>query len=188
MKYIITEQQYRLLTEDKIYKVDFSDFNNDWDILQRHLEKKKNPPYVIIGNLNLSGTDIKTLGSLVGVEGSLYLGYNKRIEDLGNLQYVGGSFELYKSNIKSLGNLESVGGWLDLRKSNIESLGNLESVGDYLSLGYTNIESLGNLEYVGGYLDLRHTPLSKTTTKEEIRRQVKVEGEIVISIYRYGNS
>ena len=182
MKYIITESQYKLLTEGKIYNVDFNNFNNDWSTLQRHLEFKGNPPYKIIGDLNLSRTDIKTLGSLVGVEGSLYLRYNKLIEDLGNLQYVRGSFELYKSNIESLGNLESVGGYLDTRKSNIRYLGNLKSVGGCLSLGYTNTESLGNLEYVGGYLDLRLTPLSEKTTKEEIRNMpnLTIEGEIYL--------
>ena len=34
------------------------------------------------------------------------------------------------------------------------------------------------LKYVGGYLDLRHTPLSKVITKEELRKQIYVEGVI----------
>jgi len=34
------------------------------------------------------------------------------------------------------------------------------------------------LNYVGLWLDLRHTPLSKVTTKEELRKQIYVEGVI----------
>jgi len=49
-----------------------------------------------------------------------------------------------------------------------------------LDLMNTSIKSLGNLEYVGDYLDLRNTPLSKITTKEEIRAKVKVGGDIYL--------
>ena len=157
MKYIITESQYKLLTEEKILKLDFDVFNNDWNLLQRFLDKKGNPPYKIIGDLDLRGVDVVTLGSLVGVEGDL---------------------DLHGSKIKSLGNLKSVGGYLNLGYTKIESLGNLKSVGGYLNLMNTNITSLGNLQYVGSYLNLRDTPLSKTTTEEEIRSQVDVGGNI----------
>ena len=116
MKYIITEQQYNLLTEDKILRLDFDTFNNDWDLLQRFLEKKGNPPYKITGNLDLEHSDIKSLG---------------------NLQSVGGNLYLYSSNIKSLGNLEFVVRNLDLRHSSIESLENLQSVGGFLDLRFT---------------------------------------------------
>ena len=116
MKYIITEWQYRLLTEDRILKLDFDVFNNDWDVLQRFLERRGNPPYEIIGNLDL---------------------YESNIESLGNLQSVGGYLDLRLSKIESLGNLQSVGGDLDLFNTNIESLGNLQSVDGYLKLKYT---------------------------------------------------
>ena len=103
------------------------------------------------------------------------------IESLGNLISVGGRLNLFDSNIKSLGNLESVKGGLDLRHSKIKSLGNLQSVGGNFNLGYSKIKSLGNLQSVGGYLDLRNTPLSETYPLEkEIRKQVKVEGDIYL--------
>ncbi len=137
MKYIITESQYKLLTEDRILKLDFDVFNKDWNLLQRFLDKKGNPPYKIIGDLDLFGADIESLGNLVSVEGYL---------------------SLYGSKIKSLGNLQSVGGNLFLTNTNIKSLGNLQSVGNHL------------------YMHM--TPLSKTTTKEEIRNQVGVGGDI----------
>ena len=65
-----------------------------WNIIQKILERKGNPPYSIEGDLFLFGT---------------------RIKSLGNLQSVGGSLDLEGTRIKSLGNLQSVGGNLDLK-------------------------------------------------------------------------
>jgi hypothetical protein len=114
MKYIITENQYKLLTEEeKVLRIPLAAFNYNWDDLQLFLERRGNPPYEITDDLNL---------------------YESEIESLGNLTSVGGNLDLYKSNIKSLGNLTSVGGYLNLEDSNIKSLGNLTSVGGYLDL------------------------------------------------------
>jgi hypothetical protein len=98
MKIIITENQYkRILREEEEQKVlripSFKFFNNDWDLLQKFLERNGNPPYSIGGDLFLEGTSI---------------------ESLGNLTSVGGTLDLRFSQIKSLGNLQSVGGNLDL--------------------------------------------------------------------------
>jgi hypothetical protein len=159
MKYLITERQLKLIKEDNIRKIDFDIFNNDWALLQKFLERRGNPPYIITGDLNL---------------------YGLKIESLGNLQSVGGYLYLTGSNIESLGNLQSVGGYLYLTGSNIESLGNLQSVGGNLDLNSTKIESLGNLQSVGGNLYLNRTPLSKITTEKEIRNQVEVGGGIYL--------
>jgi hypothetical protein len=164
MKYIITNKQYNLLMEssdeEKLLKVpDFSFFANDWDVLQAYLKSKGNPRYYIDGNVNLIESDIISLGNLVRVEGYL---------------------DLRSTNITSLGNLEYVGGDLDLFNTDIESLGNLVRVEGDLNLFKSKIESLGNLEYVGGYLGLKNTPLSKTTTKKEIRSKVDVLSDIYL--------
>ena len=161
MKYLITERQLKLIKEDNIRKINFEVFNNDWDLLQKFLERRGNPQYILIGDLDLRGLDVVTLGSLVGVEGSLHLSNNKIIENLGNLQYVRDILNLLNSSIKSLGNLQYVG--RDLYLSDSEK-----------------IEDLGNLETVGGDLYLRHTPLSKTTNRKEIRDKVKVGNRIFI--------
>jgi len=126
MKYIINEHQYKLLTEqeEEILRVPFAAFGNDWDSLQNYLERRGNPPYEITDDLDL---------------------YRSEIKSLGNLTSVGGSLNLNIANIKSLGNLTSVGGDLNLRYSEIESLGNLTSVGGDLSLWNSKIESFGNL-------------------------------------------
>lgn len=161
MKYIINERQYKLLTEqeEKILRIPFAAFGNDWDLLQKFLEKKGNPPYEITDDLNLPESEIKSLGNLVSV---------------------GGDLNLYESNIKSLGDLVSVGGYLDLSETNVESLGNLTSVGGHLDLSVTDVKSLGALTSVGDYLDLRYTPLTKKYTKDEIRSMVEVGDEIYL--------
>jgi hypothetical protein len=160
MKYLITEQQYKLLMEEQdVLELPSLDYFGDWETLQKFLKKRGYPPYSINGDLDLRFTDIKSLG---------------------NLQYVGGYLDLRVTDIKSLGNLQSVGGYLNLVRTNIESLGNLQYVGGYLDLDGTNIESLENLQSVGGYLDLEKTPLSYIYSYYDIRNIVNVGGSIYI--------
>jgi hypothetical protein len=180
MKYIINEHQYKLLLEqDDILRIPFVVFDNDWDVLQKFLERRGNPPYMITDDLDLSYSDIESLGNLTSVGGFLNL-YKSNLKSLGNLTSVGGFLNLYKSNLKSLGNLTSVEGDLDLFGTEIESLGNLTSVGGYLDLRDTDIKSLGNLTSVGGNLILRKTPLSKKYSEDEIRSMVEVEGKVYL--------
>ena len=162
MKIIITESQYkRILKEEEEQKVlripSFKFFNNDWDLLQKFLERNGNPPYSIGGDLFLEGTYIESLGNLISV---------------------GGFMDLSHTDIQSLGNLKSVGGYLDLEGTPIESLGNLTSVGGSLDLMRTPIKSLGNLTSVGGDLDLEGTPISKMYTEKQIHEMVDVGGGI----------
>jgi hypothetical protein len=154
-------------------------FNNDWDLLQKFLKLKGNPPYSIGGDLDLTLTSIESLGNLTSVGGYLDL-RDTSIKSLGNLQSVDGWLDLKRTPIESLGNLQSVGGYLDLRGTPIKSLGNLTSVGGILGLSNTPIESLGNLQSVGGYLNLEYTPLSNKYTEEDIRQMVDVGGEIYL--------
>ena len=121
MKYIITERQYRLMEQkEEILKIPFGAFGDDWNLLQKFLERRGYPPYEIIGDLDLRGTPITSLG---------------------NLTSVGGYLDLNKTEITSLGNLTSVGGYLDLDKTKITSFGNLTSVGGDLDLYETPIAS-----------------------------------------------
>jgi hypothetical protein len=126
MKYIITERQYKLIEEEEeLLKIHFEVFNDDWDLLQKYINKRNNPPYELIGDLDLQLTDVKTLGSLVKVNGFLDLSHTK-IESLGELKHITGSFYFqFNYTIKSFENLKSVGGELNLRKSKIQSLGSL---------------------------------------------------------------
>ena len=138
----------------------FSAFNNDWDLLQKYLQRKYFPPYILFGDLDLSErNDIKTLGSLIEVTGYL---------------------DLYGTPIKSLGTLTSVGQNLYLTNSEIESLGNLTSVGWSFRLVDTPIKDLGNLKFVGKNLHLVGTPISETHTEEEIRSMVEVGKNIYL--------
>ena len=179
MRIIITENQYRLLTEQEdILRIPLAAFDNNWNDLQLFLERRGNPPYEITDDLNLSYANVKSLGNLTSVGGNLSL-RGSEIESLGNLTSVGGYLYLWNSEIKSLGNLTSVGGYLILYKSEIKSLGNLTSVGDDLNLRGSKIESLGNLTSVGGNLYL-NGPLSKKYTEKEIRSMAEVGGEVYL--------
>jgi hypothetical protein len=147
--------------EQKIFRVPGLDFFNEdpweaWQILQKILEQRGNPPYTIVGDLRR--TPIKSLGNLISVKGDL---------------------ELRDTAIEYLGNLTSVGGYLDLRGTPIKSLGNLTSVGGSFDLRSTPIKSPGNLTSVGDDLYLTYTPLSKKYTKQQIRQMVDVGGEIL---------
>jgi len=124
MKYIITEDQLEKVTE-KMLNLTFSAFGNDWNVLQKFLEKRNHPLYILTGNLDLAGKkDIETLGSLVQVRGYL---------DLNN------------SSIKSLGKLNFVVDYLNLQSTPIESIGDLSFVGDDLYLRYTPISIYSDL-------------------------------------------
>ena len=117
MKYIITEAQHKRLFEEeqKVLRIpDFKIFGNDWDILQRFLESKGNPPYSLGGNLDLVGLKVESLGNLVSVEHDLYA-YDTPLKSLGNLTSVGGLMDLSNTQIESLGNLSFVGGSLVLK-------------------------------------------------------------------------
>ena len=175
-------------------------FDSNWNLVLNFMNRYPNKKFYYHGDLNLRGSDIKSLGNLVRVEGNLDLYGNESFQSLGNLEYVGsylnlrytkietlgnlvrveGDLDLMScKNLVSLGNLEYVGDGLDLFDcKNLKSLGNLEYVGGRLDLWRTDIKTLGNLKYVGGYLDLRNTPSSKKYTKEEIRKMVEVVGVI----------
>jgi hypothetical protein len=163
MKYIITEHQYKLLLEqDDILRIPFVAFGNDWDVLQRFLERRGNPPYMIMDDLDLRDSEVKSLGNLTSVGGDLFLRGSK---------------------VETLGNLISVRGNLYLRGSEIKSLGNLTSVGGNLNLIGTKIESLGNLTSVGGNLDLYLTQLSRkhlNLSGDKIRSMVEVGGNVYL--------
>jgi hypothetical protein len=117
MKIIISESQHRRLFEEeqKILRIpDFKIFGNDWDILQRFLESKGNPPYSLGGNLDLVGLKVESLGNLVSVEHDLYA-YDTPLKSLGSLTSVGGNLDLEGTMIESFENLTYVGGSLVLK-------------------------------------------------------------------------
>jgi hypothetical protein len=102
----------------------------------------------IDGELVLSETEINDLGKLNRVGGSFWIAQTNRpftkLENLGDLRFVGGDLNIKSSPIKSLSNLINVGGTLNLRKTSIESLGELMHVGGHLYLP----------KHLKGYFDL----------------------------------
>jgi hypothetical protein len=136
MKYIITESQYRFLTEDeeqKILKLPGLDYIGGWEGLELILNNRKNPLFSIDGDFRLRRSKIKSLNNLVSV---------------------GDNLDLYKTPINSLNKLEKVGGYLDLYGSKIENLGNLEKVGGYLDLEYTPLSKMYSEEQIREMVDV----------------------------------
>lgn len=181
MKYIINERQYNLITEEQeVFHIPSLKLFGDWESLQYYLEKKGNPLYSLGGYVDLSHSDIESLGNLVSVEGTLNLLGCYKLTSLGNLTSVGKNLILNHSNIKGLDNLTSVGNDLFLLNCmELTSLDNLTSVGGYLDLGgCEKLTSLGNLKYVGDDIAVYDTPLKRKYEKDEIRQMVDVRGEI----------
>jgi hypothetical protein len=118
-------------------------------------------------SLDLGYTLIKSLGKLKKVSGNLNLS-NSQIEDLGDLEEVGGYLDLKNTPIKSLEKLKRVGRDLYLSNSQIEDLGDLEEVRWYLFLENTPIKSLGKLKKVGGSLYLSNSQIENLGDLEEI--------------------
>jgi len=171
---ILREQGEEIITAPP-----FSFFLNNWEDV---LDWANDRLFRMNGDIDLSESDITTLGNLVEVGGWLDLRYCDNLQSLGKLRSVGGWLDLVGcKNLQSLGKLRSVGGELFLANSkNLQSLGELRSVdGGWLDLyGCENLESLGELRNVGGDLFLHGTPIAKTMTDEEIRNQVDIKGEI----------
>jgi hypothetical protein len=114
MKYIITEDQLEKV-KDKILKVSFNVFDNEWNTLQEFLNRRGNPPYIITDNVSLYGNkEIKSLGNLISVEGYLVL---------------------TRTSIESLGNLTSVKGYLDLRYTPISKKYSRKEIRDMVEVG-----------------------------------------------------
>jgi len=172
MKYIITEDQLEKV-KDKILKLSFDLFDNDWDALQLFLKRRNNPPYILVGTVDLTeGRDVETLGSVVEIWGNLRAGH---------------------SSLRSLGNLTKVAGSVNLSKSPVQSLGNLTYVGGRagLNLAGTDIKSLGNLTFVADDLNLKRTPFSRAAninTRQDILNKVFVGGTVFLDIEAFRGS
>jgi len=156
MKYLITERQLNLIKEDKIRTFNFDIFNKNWDLLQKFLERRGNPDYILEGDIDLT-REIKTLGNLVGIQGDLIA---------------------YRSKLDSLGKLRHVSGNVFLQFTNVATLGNLEYVGKTLDLAYSRVWSLGKLDYVGEDLNLSSAPVSSISEYEELHNRIVIGGEL----------
>ena len=156
MKHII-RKILREQEEEVIQAPPFAFFDYNWNDV---LDWADDRLFRMNGDIDLSESDITTLGGLVEVGGDLDLWKCKNLQSLGELRNVGGSLNLAGcQNLQSLGELRSVGGNLFLWKCK-------------------NLQSLGNLKSVGGDLGLDFTPIAKTMTKAEVRTKVDVNGKI----------
>ena len=85
---IVTEEK-----KDGIMKLSYDVFDNDWDSLQTFLKRRGNPPYILIGTVNLAERrDVETLGSVVEIWGNL-ITTDSSLRSLGNLTILRFFFE-----------------------------------------------------------------------------------------------
>jgi len=140
MKYIITGSQHERLFEEEqkvLYFPSSKYFDNDWNVLQKYLKQKGNPPYIIGGDLDLRNTSIQTLGNLISVKGNLLLG-NSDIQYLWKLKSVEGSLSLSQTSVetfKFFGDLKHVGGDLILIDTPLSNIYNKKDVRQVIDVG-----------------------------------------------------
>jgi hypothetical protein len=179
MKLIITEEQYRLIVENKGENLmDLSLYTDidpsKWDSIFERLNEKKGGEYdgyYIEDNIDIRDSSIKEFKHLVSVKGNL-IANGSKIESLGKLEKVTQNLKLSNTkNLKSLGNLKYVGFDLNLDNSEIENLGYLNQVGRSLDLRFTpKLKSLGKVSsefskedfkiFVSDFLSIAGTGLS----------------------------
>jgi hypothetical protein len=191
---ILREQEEEIITLPP-----FSFFAYDWNEVLEYADGRL---FRINGNINLSFSNITTLGGLVEVDGDLDLAHCYELQSLGKLESVGGNLNLFRCvNLQSLGELRSVGGYLNLWGcENLESLGELRNVvswfnlldcmnlksldklesvdGDLNLYDCQNLQSLGELRSVGGGLDLRGTLIVNIMDYWDIITKVRLKGSM----------
>lgn len=168
MKYIITESQLKVIVEEErkvLHIPDIKLFGN-WKNLQEFLESKGNPFYSLGSGLNLTnGSECKTLGSMVSIDGSLDISDNDVIRNLGQLRHVGGSLIMSRTSF-------------------ITTLNKVKTIGETFYAQNSNLQNLGDLESVGRNCYLNGTPLSRTNISiEDIRRSIDIGGTLTIKKY-----
>jgi len=137
-------------------------FNNDYTLVLEFMDTLGNPKFKIAGNVDLSNSDIESLGNLVEVEGNL---------------------ELFGSNIQFLPENLHVGGVLDIRLTDISELPDNLTIKKVLEMAYTEVSTIpNNLKVLGGYLDIRNTPLTKKFNRQEIHNMIIEKGGYVNTI------
>ena len=172
IKKILREQE-----EEIIQAPPFAFFDYGW---QDVLDWADDRLFRMNGNIDLSHSNITTLGGLVEVGGNLDLWECENLQSLGELRSVNGVLDLRKTKIKSLDELRVVNGHLFLSESNIETLNKLEIVNGLLALDYcTNLKSFGNLKEIDGMLWLNGTPIVQIMTYSEVKKQIKNITDIV---------
>jgi hypothetical protein len=78
---------------NKILKTSFESFNYIWDLLQSFLRENDNSLYEITDDLDLSNSEMESLGNLTSVRGNLDLSFSK-VKSLGNLSFIGGDLDI----------------------------------------------------------------------------------------------
>lgn len=152
---------------------------SDIGLSEGHLFKKVSK---IHGNIDLDGSELKSLYNLKHIGGNLAL-MGSKLEDFGKLETIGGSLTFNEvwdkperaAKVTSLKNIREIGGELDIAISNITDLGALKTVGGDVYTGKANITTLKNLEYVGGSLILSDSKVETLGNLKEVKERVLLD-------------
>lgn len=112
---------------------------------------------IINGNLELSFSDIESLGNLEEVKGNFGIINCRKLQTLNKLKTVKKLIASECINLESLGNLEWVNFHVKLdERKKLKSLGKLKYGSIYINLsGCENLKDLGELKIVTGVINLK---------------------------------
>jgi len=203
MKLIITESQYKILTETEstevLLELDLESYGDNIDDIHKlmlvlnkyeRLSKKGNYSGLRLTDSNcfFNGLDWESIPHLKVVDGSLVMRHSK-VETLGELELVGRNLVMTDCKyLVSLGELREVKGIFNLENSKIlESLDNLEEVGNELVIrGCENLRDLGKLKYVHTISGLDDTMITDLGNLERVGYIYNWEGGALKKIESLG--
>ncbi len=134
------------------------------DLYSCIMDKVDNPHKIIedyikngsLGDLNLSDTNIRSLGPLEIVNGNLILNNCQLLEDFGNLKKVAGYVKITNSNIlENLGQLKEIDQYASFENCiGLKNINSLKEIGSFIEIvNSPYIKNLGNV-YVGSHLKI----------------------------------
>ncbi len=171
------------------YDYTMKDFGIDENEMFENIE-------TIRGDVELRGTDLKSLGAVKTIRGDLDC-EESNLDNFGELKLVKGDLKPKKCPLVDLGKIQIIGGNLDLSGSEFTRLGYLVKVGGNLTLTGSNVRRLDNLKEVGGDLHLEGSTFEETgklkikqkdgTIKilPKFEKLEKVSGTIFLSKHTY---
>ena len=122
----------------------------------------------IEGNADFSFSKFKTLGGLKKIGGNADFSYSFNLEDLGNVEEIGGDLNLNSCNkLKEFNKLKRIGGNAKFHMSLLENIGSLEEIGGDFKCEY-GIKNLGNLKRIGGNADFSCAKIKSLNNLERI--------------------
>jgi hypothetical protein len=136
---------------------------------------------IMIGDLHTSGIQgADSLGNLETVWGDLDLSNAWDIASLGNLHMVSGDLITYRDEhmrvcrLNDIGKLQFIGGSVEFMAARVRDFKGLRFIGGDATFPHLPIEAFEGLEYIGGNATIAGV------TEEEFRQSVHVAGDVIV--------